>query len=123
MDGNYHVGQILIGKVTGIQSYGAFVEMKCHRQGLIHISEISDRYVRDIRDFVKLGEEIQVKILSIDKETGKLSLSLKDVRTGRKHGQYKNYKNIQTLRVQKPSSKGFVILEQKLEEWIRQAAM
>ena len=120
MNETYHVGQILTGKVTGIQSYGAFVEMKSHTQGLIHISEISDRYVRDIRDFVKLGEEIQVKILSIDEETGKLSLSLKDVCPSRKHG---HSKHTSTMRVSKPSSKGLGILRKKLDEWIRQSAM
>ncbi|MBQ7231724.1 MAG: S1 RNA-binding domain-containing protein [Bacillales bacterium] len=119
MDEHYHVGQVLTGKVTGIQSYGAFVEMKSHTQGLIHISEISDRYVRDIRDFVKLGEEIQVKILSIDSETGKLSLSLKGVYANRKP--LPAYKH--TMRVPRPSSQGFVILQKKLDEWIRQAVI
>lgn len=120
MNETYHVGQILTGKVTGIQSYGAFIELRSHTQGLIHISEISDRYVRDIRDFVKLGEEIQVKILSIDQETGKVSLSLKDVRPSRKNA---HSRHVHTVRVPRPSSTGFGILKKKLDEWIRQSAM
>ena len=56
-------GSIVRGKVTGIQSYGAFVQLSEDCNGLIHISELSDGYVKDIRDFVNIGQYIEVKVL------------------------------------------------------------
>jgi general stress protein 13 len=118
MNGGLKVGDVVIGKITGLQSYGAFVEINSQTQGLIHISEISERFVRDIRDFVDLGEEVTVKVLSIDPITGKLSLSLKELQ---KSNNDINDEKLTTYRVQKPSSTGFQILKKKLDEWINQS--
>ena len=52
---SYQIGQIVEGKVTGIQSYGAFVSLDPKTSGLIHISEISDGFVRDVGLFVHVG--------------------------------------------------------------------
>ncbi|MGL4818556.1 MAG: S1 RNA-binding domain-containing protein, partial [Bacilli bacterium] len=82
MTNTYEVGQIVRGKVTGIQRYGAFVSFEGTKQGLIHISEITDGFVRDIGDFISSGDLIRVKILSIDELTGKMSLSLKATHQG-----------------------------------------
>ena len=56
----YQTGQIVEGKITGIQPYGAFVALDRNTSGLIHISEISDGYVRDISRFVKVGDIVKV---------------------------------------------------------------
>ena len=64
-------------RVTGIQPYGAFVETPNHTEGLIHISEIMDDYVHNLKKFLSEGQIVKAKILSIDDE-GKLNLSLKD---------------------------------------------
>ena len=73
---NYKPGAIVRGKICGIQPYGAFVELEdC--TGLIHISEISDKYVKNIEDFVYVGEDLFLKVLDIDKEHNHLKLSLK----------------------------------------------
>ena len=58
----YKPGQVVEGRVTGIQSYGAFVALEGRSTGLIHISEISDGYVRDIEQYVHVGEVIRVKV-------------------------------------------------------------
>jgi S1 RNA binding domain protein len=70
------VGAILKGKVTGITSFGAFVQLENGSTGLVHISEVALEYVKDINDHLKENETVKVKVLSIDKE-GKISLSIK----------------------------------------------
>lgn len=60
------VGDVLTGKVTGIQPYGAFVALDEYTQGLVHISEITYGFVKDVSDFLSVGDEIQVKVLDVD---------------------------------------------------------
>ena len=59
----YKIGEIVIGCVTGIEKYGIFVGLDEYYSGLIHISEISNSYVKNIHDYVKIGESIKVKIV------------------------------------------------------------
>ena len=66
------VGSVLTGKVTGIQAYGAFVALDENNQGLVHISEITHGFVKDIHEYLKVGDEVKVKVLSIDNKLGKL---------------------------------------------------
>ena len=73
----YRIGQTVEGKVTGIQPYGAFVMLDIQTCGLIHISEISDGYVRDISRYVRVGDTITVKIIDFDSAAGQARLSLK----------------------------------------------
>lgn len=69
------VGQIVDGKVTGITSFGAFVELNPGQTGLVHISEVADVYVKDINDFLKMNDIVKVKILSM--QDGKIGLSIR----------------------------------------------
>ncbi len=72
-------GKIYDGKVRNIAAYGAFVEITTDEKvhvGMVHISEVSNTYVNEIRDHLTEGQEVKVKVLSID-ETGKTSLSIK----------------------------------------------
>ncbi len=69
-------GSVVRGRVTGIQPYGVFVKLNRSMNGLIHISELTDDFVKDIHDFVKVGEVIRVKVLEID-ENNNAKLSLK----------------------------------------------
>lgn len=69
------VGTIVSGKVTGITKFGAFVALEGGKSGLVHISEVANAFVSDIRDFLSEGQEVQVKILSV--ADGKISLSVK----------------------------------------------
>ena len=82
------VGDIVECVVTGVQSYGAFVLIDNRINGLIHISEISKGYVRNIEDFVRVGETIFVKILEIDEENLRAKVSLKEIREVNKRERY-----------------------------------
>lgn len=70
------VGSKLEGKVTGITNFGAFVELEPGVTGLVHISEIADNYVKDIKDFLKVADVVTVKVINIEKD-GKIGLSIK----------------------------------------------
>ncbi|MCM3570793.1 S1 domain-containing RNA-binding protein [Neobacillus mesonae] len=70
------VGSKLQGKVTGITNFGAFVELPDGSTGLVHISEVADNYVKDINDHLKVGDQVEVKVLNVEKD-GKIGLSIK----------------------------------------------
>ncbi|MFW5889647.1 MAG: S1 RNA-binding domain-containing protein [Bacillota bacterium] len=70
------VGSIVVGKVTGITNFGAFVELEDGETGLIHISEVANTYVKDISNFLKEDDEVKVKVINID-DDGKIGLSIK----------------------------------------------
>lgn len=78
MEESLKVGEIYKGRVINVKPYGAFVSFDENKKGLIHISHISDSFVKDINEFVCQGDKLNVKILSIDKN-GKIALTLKDV--------------------------------------------
>jgi small subunit ribosomal protein S1 len=75
----YNVGDVLEGKVTKVVSFGAFVEIMDGVEGLVHISELAQHHVENPREIVDPGDEVRVKILEIDDERRRLSLSLKRV--------------------------------------------
>ncbi len=70
------VGQIVEGKVTGITNFGVFVDLGEGKSGLVHISEIAQSYVSDVREFVKENDTVKMKVLSVS-DDGKISLSIK----------------------------------------------
>lgn len=70
------VGKIYKGKVKRIMNFGAFCEIMPNKEGLCHISELSDKYVKSVEDVVKIGDEIMVKVIGID-ELGRINLSKK----------------------------------------------
>ena len=72
----FGVGSILEGKVTGITKFGAFVSLPEGKSGLVHISEIAYSYVNDVKDHLKEGQEVKVKVIGID-ENGRINLSIK----------------------------------------------
>ncbi len=76
----YIPGQIIKGTVTKLTNFGAFVELEPDLEGLLHISELADHKIEKPQDIVKLGEEIEVKILRVDTEARKIGLSLRRVR-------------------------------------------
>ena len=71
------VGMSLPGLVGNITKFGAFVDIGIKENGLLHISEMSDTYINDPNKIVKLGQQLLVKIIGIDKERGRINLSLK----------------------------------------------
>lgn len=72
------VGAIVEGIVTGITNFGAFVELPDGVTGLVHISEVADTYVKDVKDHLQEKEKIKVKVINID-GNGKIGLSIKQV--------------------------------------------
>lgn len=70
------VGKIYEGKVTGITKFGAFVELEKGTTGMVHISEVANTYVSEIKDHIQEGETVKVKVLSLG-DDGKISLSIK----------------------------------------------
>ena len=70
------VGSKLQGKVTGITKFGAFVELSEGTTGLVHISEVADNYVKDINEHLKIGDQVEVKVINVEKD-GKIGLSIK----------------------------------------------
>lgn len=70
------IGEILNGKVTGITKFGAFVSLPEGKSGLVHISEISNSYVSDIHSCLSEGQEVRVKVISVD-EKNRINLSIK----------------------------------------------
>lgn len=117
----FQIGDIMVGEVTGIQPYGAFIRFPNEETGLIHISEISSFFVRDVNDFVKVGQHVRVKIIDIVQEKNLYRLSLKQVAERRRQNIRKM--NTQAVPARKKkvviSQVDFAPLEAKLPEWIR----
>lgn len=75
------VGNKLNGTVTGITRFGAFVKLPDGKTGLVHISEVDDRYVEDIKDVLKVGDGVTVKVINIA-DDGKIGLSIRKAKEG-----------------------------------------
>lgn len=106
---NLKENDVIKVKITGIQNYGAFADIEGDYNGLIHISEISYGYVKNIEDFINIGDNIYAQVVSIDDENKKLKLSIKDI-------DYK--KNGAKLKRMAETKKGFTPLKENLEIWI-----
>ncbi|MBB6444990.1 S1 domain-containing post-transcriptional regulator GSP13 [Bacillus benzoevorans] len=127
MSEKFEIGSVLTGKVTGIQSYGAFVALDEKHQGLVHISEITHGFVKDIHEHLKVGDEVKVKILSIDEGAGKIGLSIRateeepvqeaDVKAKRP----RKRQAAAAITTDIELSQGFNTLKDKLQEWIDQS--
>mgnify|MGYP005840864305 CR=1 FL=1 len=70
------VGKIVEGKVSGITNFGAFVQLPDGKTGLVHISEVAEEYVKDIKAHLKENQTVKVRVVSLD-NNGKISLSIK----------------------------------------------
>ncbi len=116
---HYRVGQFVKVKVTGIQSYGAFVKTPDNREGLIHISEVMDDYVHDIAQFLSKGQIVKAKVISIEDDE-KLNLTLKDNEYFKNEERQKEKKSVLEL-IKETEEYGFDSLEQKMPTWIKEA--
>ncbi len=126
MTTNFEVGSVLTGKVTGIQPYGAFVALNDETQGLVHISEITHGYVKDINDHLKVGQEVNVKVLTVDQKGGKISLSIRATEEAPAAAttsapQKKTRRPSPALKEVENQTAGFNTLKDKLEEWIEKS--
>lgn len=93
------IGSKVQGKVTGITNFGAFVELPDGSTGLVHISEVADSYVKDVNDHLKIGDQVEVKVISM--KDGKTSLSIKKA-VDKPEGQSSSY----SQRPSRPGGRG-----------------
>ena len=113
---NYQVGQLIIGKVYNVKPYALFMSFGDGVTGLLHISEIYDSFVRDIEKYGSVGDEIKVKVLSIDKENGFLRVSYKQVPPEEAYSSHTNQRRLPTV-----TEEEFLPLKEKLDGWINDA--
>jgi len=73
------VGMRLPGIVTNVTNFGAFVDIGVHQDGLVHISQLADRYVKDPAEVVKVRQQVQVRVIEVDVQRGRIALSLRDI--------------------------------------------
>ncbi len=106
----YKVGKIVKGNITGVEKYGIFVNLDNFYSGLIHISEISDDFVKNPNDYGIVGETIYVKILEIDENTNHVKLSIKNIN-------YRENKKIKVSKIKETGS-GFKKLNLEVLNWI-----
>ncbi|MCG6535792.1 MAG: S1 RNA-binding domain-containing protein, partial [Syntrophales bacterium LBB04] len=74
-------GMQMAGMVTNVTAFGAFVDIGVHQDGLVHISELSNRYVKNPADVVKVHQKVMVTVLGVDMKRKRISLSMKTART------------------------------------------
>jgi general stress protein 13 len=132
------VGSVVEGKVTGIKSFGAFVELEEGKTGLVHISQVSHTFINDINDVLNVGDVVQVKVLNVE-ENGKISLSIKatqpkpegadrprrggrNAKGGNKGGGRKGGAASTTVHSD-ASSEPFNSMADQLKEWIKKSGM
>lgn len=115
MEYRVKTGDIIDVTITGIQPYGAFALLPDHTSGLIHISEISDKFVKSVDYFVHVGDVIRVKVIDIDESTHQAKLSLKAVHTVKR--KYKRAYKSQREKIQE-TPLGFGPLKEQLPIWI-----
>jgi uncharacterized protein len=81
---------IIEGSVTNVTNFGAFVDIGVHQDGLVHVSELSNRFVKDPNEAVKAGQIVKVKVLSVDAKAKRIALSIKALQASElpkvKHG-------------------------------------
>lgn len=104
----YEKDKIVTGFVTGIEKYGIFVSLDDYYSGLIHISEISPKYVKNIEKYANIGENIRMKVIDVDDEKHQLKLSIKNL----------NYRSSEKDTKIEETPLGFSTLKEKLPIWI-----
>ncbi len=132
MSEKLEVGSIVEGKIVRIKPFGAIVSLGSV-QGLVHISQVANSFVQDINDHIKIGDIVKVKVLSIDEESHKIALSIRDA-LPREERQPRNEKPFRKPnQTQKPASPAEEYLrpqsavnpssdfEEKMKEWAKQS--
>ena len=72
-------GMILPGIVTNITNFGAFVDIGVHQDGLVHVSQLANKYVKDPNDVIHLHQHVMVKVLQVDRRRNRISLTMKGI--------------------------------------------
>ena len=111
---NFKVGQLVIGTVINVKPYALFLEFEDQTMGLLHISEISDSFIRDIEKFGTKGDQLKVKIVSIDESNGFLRVSLKKVPAEEAFSTHVNMNR----KMPENGKEDFQKLQENLPKWI-----
>lgn len=102
-------GKKVQGQVTGVTKYGVFVSLDDEYTGMVHISEVSESYVKDMNKLFTIGDVINVKVLEVDESKCQAKLSIKEL----------DYRTKRVTRTKlKESGTGFKLLQNHLDEWI-----
>lgn len=88
-------GTVIKGIVSKIAKFGAFIKIKPDIEGLVHVSEISDRRVTNVSDVLEIGQEVKVKVLSVDKANKRIALSIAKAQEDAERAEYRAYLNTQ----------------------------
>lgn len=112
----YEIGQIVLGTVINVKPYALFLEFEDGVTGLLHISEISDAFIRDIEKYGTIGDQMKVKIVNIDDNNGFLRVSYKQVPPEEAFSSHNN--NVR--KAPSATSEDFAPLAEKLPEWIKE---
>ena len=110
----YEIGQLIIGTVTKVKPFAVFMQFEDGTEGLLHISEISDAYIRDIEKYASIGDKLKVMVVSIDSSNGFLRLSLKKVPEEEAYSTHVNNGRVNM----KSNKDDFKPLADHLNEWI-----
>lgn len=105
---SFKIGDIVKGQVTGLTKYGVFVSLEDDYSGLVHISEVSDKYVKDLKEKFMIGDVINVKIIDIDDSKCHVKLSIREIQPDVKKGNNKL----------EEGGVGFELLQNSLQGWI-----
>ncbi len=103
-----NVGDVVKGQVTGVTKYGVFMSFEDDYSGLVHISEVSNKYVKDLKERFMVGDIIRAKVIEIDDNKNHLKLSIKEVNPKVKSSKSKI----------EESGLGFELLENSLPIWV-----
>ncbi len=117
----YEAGQTVEGKVTGIQSYGAFVALDDETQGLVHISEVTHGFVKDINEYLSVGDTVNVKVIQVDEDKNKISLSIRATEEAPKKEQARPAKRKPQATSQAQDTAGFNTMKEQLEAWKKES--
>ena len=120
MANQFNVGSIVEGKISQIKPFGAFVQLDATTRGLVHISQVSHNFVKDINEVISVGDEVKVKILSIEEDGKKISLSIKQAIPFEKKEDTKK-QEFRKTEEPSPSIDLFSHLEDLLKEFTRQS--
>ena len=88
---NYQINNIVKGTVVRIMPFGAFVELQPGVEGLLHISRIAEKHINKVDEVLKVGQEVDVKIIELDADKKRISLSIKDITTDKEKEDYQAY--------------------------------
>ena len=103
------INNIVEGQITGITKYGIFVSLEDNYTGMVHISEVSNKYVNDLQSKFKIGDVIKVKIISIDEDKLQVKLSIKKIKN-----------NSKPKKKIEEKGRGFEPLQENLVGWINE---